>query len=164
MHAHGEIVVTADLFRSAVRVAGRRSLIVLRVLGLLFALLGLYSLLAGGTDDVVFGITFIVVGLVFALVLPIRALSAAVKRSTPLFNEAWRYDINEHGLRIANPLVTSEWRWNAIVGFDEFRDFWLARTRLRGQSILVVKAAFPEADRRLIAELAVHLVQPRVVR
>jgi hypothetical protein len=159
MHAHGEIVVTTDLFRSAIRIVGRRSFFILRLIGVLFALLGLLSLLAGGPDDLVVGIVFIVAGLAFVVILPLRALSIAVKRARPLFDEPWRYDISEESLRIANPLVTSEWRWNAIVGFDEFRDFWLARTCLRGQSVLVVKAAFPPADHQVIAALAARLVQ-----
>jgi hypothetical protein len=158
MHVHGEIVVTTALFRSAIRIVGRRSFFILRLMGVLFALLGVLSLLAGGPDDLVVGVVFTVVGLVFVVVLPLRAVSIAVKRASPLFNEAWRYDISEDSLRIANPLVTSEWRWDAIVGFDEFRDFWLARTRLRGQSILVVKAAFPPGDHQVIAALAARLV------
>jgi hypothetical protein len=42
--------------------------------------------------------------------------------------------------------------WTSLPGHTDRRDFWLVRTPIKGQCLIVVKAAFSAEDQQAIAD------------
>jgi hypothetical protein len=57
-------------------------------------------------------------------------------------------------VRVATPLARSEWRWQTFTSGQDDPDFWLLRTPIKGQALIVVKRALNDADRLDFARLA----------
>jgi hypothetical protein len=160
VHITGETVLTPELYWAALLVVSRRTFLAMYFLGVCFALLGVLSLLPGGAQEPVVGVGLLVFGALFGVYVPIRSFALSKRRAAPILNQVWRYEVSERSLRIAHPLATTDWHWKALTRFDEYPDFWLVRTPFSSQAILVIKAAFAEADRPAVAELARRLVRP----
>jgi hypothetical protein len=87
-----------------------------------------------------------------AALLPWYTRSLSVKRAAPVLGR-WHYEITEDGIRMTNPIANSQVLWQNLKSFDEHPLFWVVRTPIKHQAIVVVKAAFSPTDQQAITAL-----------
>lgn len=150
----GETVMAPDAYRAAITTLSRRSLLIQRVAGGFIAMLGVIALFTDNEADPVSipGLGLLLFGLTLSVLLPWRALSITTKRATPALGP-WHYEVTEAAITIRNPLGTYEWPWRSLKSFDDHPQFWLAKTPLKNQSIIVLKGAFSASDQEAVAAL-----------
>ena len=93
---------------------------------------------------------------VLALVILLSAPLTPVGRLTRIYALAgpivWRFRVDERGFRITGRR-TIEGGWAHYTRVAETADLWLVRPRFGLRRIALPKAAFTEADRRVVAAL-----------
>jgi hypothetical protein len=155
---NGEAIVTERIYRAAVEALSRKGVKVWRVMGMVLATLGV--LVLGGS--VPMGSYLLVAAVVVGVLLPWSLVSITVRRVRPALVGPWRYEFTDDGLRMATPLGLCDMAWPNLPGHTNHRDFWLVQTPIKGQSLIVVKAAFSAEDQQAIAhELHRRHIEPR---
>jgi YcxB-like protein len=149
----GQAMMDAPTYRAAVRVLSRSYFRLVRIVGVAFAAAGVALLAVGASDLAVVGAGCAVAGLLLAAFLPLRMLRLLSRRAAPTWAAPWWYEIDADAIRLATPLARSEWRWPAIGAIEEHPQFWLLRTTMKGQAVVVLKRAFDEADQASLAQL-----------
>jgi uncharacterized protein YjeT (DUF2065 family) len=109
------------LWRRAFRELLRRPIRRVRVVGAVFVLLGvLFAVVDDGSGGLLLiGIVLIVLGLVYAVLTPIRAVRASLRRMPPALQQPRHIELTDRSVRIALPLMSSEYAWAAFVELKE---------------------------------------------
>jgi hypothetical protein len=112
------------LWRATFRHLLRPGLLRLRVIGGVLALFGVLVILlaAAGSDGIwPLGVLLIAMGLAYALLVPARALRASLRRLPPMLQQPQRIELTDRSVRMASPLVSSEYAWAAFVRTQEIQ-------------------------------------------
>jgi hypothetical protein len=150
----GETIVDPATYRTAVRVLSRQHFLVIRIVGGVLAALGVALLVIGSTALLPVAAGSAAAGLMFAVWMPVRLVHHSSRRAAPALAGPWRYEIDDAVVRVATPLARSEWPWQTFTSGQDHPDFWLLRTPIKGQALIVVKRALNDADRLDFARLA----------
>jgi hypothetical protein len=146
----GEAVVTPEVYRLAVRRLSRSRLLRVRIAGSVLVVMGAL-LFFPELDAMPAGGALIAVGLMFLFYVPFMALRRSSEVVAPALREPWKYQLDEERLTVATPLATSEYRWDRFTSAQEFPEFWLLRTALVRQAVILVKHAFTPEDQLSVA-------------
>jgi hypothetical protein len=123
-----QIIVDAPPDPARYAVAFRRILrpgfVRIRLIGVIFTLLGLMALLAPPHDYSV-GVPLIFSGLLIGLFVPIYAVRVSIRNLPLVLRQPQRFEITEQSVRVLSPLVSTEYVWGAFVTTRRLPDLLL---------------------------------------
>src|SRR4051812_17482790 len=135
MRVVGEAMVTPDLYRAVLKALSGRTLLVIRLAGVMFIVIGVFVMLTAASTDLIEGIGFLAIGLAFAVVLPWRSVRISIRRAAPALATPWRYEIDEDSIHITTPIASADWPWRNLRSVTEYPEVWLLGTPIKRQSV-----------------------------
>jgi hypothetical protein len=109
------------LWRAAFRQVLRRTMRRVRILGAIFAVLGLLLAAVSGDNSTLLGagVGLVVVGVLYVLYLPVRALQLSMRRLPPALQQPLRFELTEQHVEVTSPLIFTRYAWGAFVSIQE---------------------------------------------
>jgi hypothetical protein len=134
----------------AIRTKSKKGIRNMRILGVLFVLLGVAEYFA---DQFPFAVALVVIGVLFTLVLPPVQVNQAVTRSWQMYGSPATYMISDGGLQRTDQFTSHGYAWPALIGLDVLPDvlvFSLSKIAM----MPVPTTAMAPGERELVLALA----------
>lgn len=151
MQIVGGITVDRRLFRDMLKAQMRGTLRMLRLLGVLVAVLALLLLwVLHPTPPITIGT---MVTLPMWLLLPELQVYLSRRQFAGLTAEPWVYEVTEASVGVRTSQLRQEFDWDNFVALAHTPDLWVLRHRVSNLTLPIAKAAFAPADQAEIERL-----------
>lgn len=143
MQIVGEITVDRGLFRQMFRAQMRPTFQMLRLAGVVVAVLAVLLWLLDPGSVLTITITVLAP---LCLLLPEWTVVHSWRRLGPLYAEPCRYEVTEASVSVATSLLRQQFPWDGFVAIEHTPELWVLRHKVPSVVLTVAKAAFSPAD------------------
>jgi hypothetical protein len=127
--------------RRTIKIVLRPQMRLIRILGGVLTVVGLFLVVAGGSFEVSF--LAVVLGVVFMTLMSPLVVGRTVRMQSHVIKDGYHMTLGEEWLTIVFPLVESRYRWAAVDNVVETPEAWYLMLG-KVQSITVPKDAMTE--------------------